>query len=855
GKGEAAGPFTLDLSRTGGACEGFVLDRHDGAETTAVPAGTKAVLLTDTSRLGLNDVEASAFRTSLGRLGAVVDAAQVPRLQLLNAQADRAASCPYAKNLVAQALREIVAPGASSVTSVTIAGDDGVVPFFRYPDTAGLAPESDYVPPVDGASASAASLGRDTVLGQDAYGAAVDVSIKGTDVPVPLLPVGRLVETPTEILTAVDAGLARPVLPSGSSLVTGYDFLTDAADAVSAQLRDGTGQAVDELITESGVPVTQTTVEGAPDRQHAWTATDLGNQLLERRHDLVYLAGHFSGNSALAADEKTSLLTSDLAARPLALQDSLVLSAGCHSGYNIVDREGIQGVTNGLDWAQEMARQQAVLVAGTGYQYGDTDFLAYSERLYLGLVRELRRDSGAPVAVGEALVSAKQEYLSSTATLTGMDLKSLLEVTVYGLPTRSVDLPGRIPTDAPAPLAGAVPVVSGPGAQLALSTVDTTVQPTLTPQAKELVGLDGAALSLQASWLSGLDGVATTPAAPALPLQVLPVEGPQSSVLRGVALRSADYDDRTGVTPLTGAPAIERSGVHTSFSSPAFWPQTVARANQFGALASGDGTGTSLVMTPAQYRSDSPGSTTATERAYRALGLSLFWSGRTDVDGAAGSAPPSLSGVRVVEEAGRVRVSAHATADPRAGLQQVWATYTAEVGSWHRQVRPLDLRQDAADSTLWTGTVDLPADVPASSARFVLTAVSGVGLVGTDTAYGDGYVPEPATPGPAPATVTLSLTAPPSAVHGELAQLTASNAPPGAAVQLELGTSTAVAVTDSDGNATAQLRVLDPPGTLATRATYAGDTTHLPAAVRGPGVVTALPATTLEITPLTGPLG
>ena len=30
-----------------------------------------------------------------------------------------------------------------------------------------------------------------------------------------------------------------------------------------------------------------------------------------------------------------------------------------------------------------MAQQHALLIGGTGYQYGDTDFLEYSERLYL----------------------------------------------------------------------------------------------------------------------------------------------------------------------------------------------------------------------------------------------------------------------------------------------------------------------------------------------------------------------------------------------------------------------------------------------------------------------------------------
>ena len=104
-----------------------------------------------------------------------------------------------------------------------------------------------------------------------------------------------------------------------------------------------------------------------------------------------------------------------------------MLSAGCHSGYNIVDDAAVAGQTNPFDWAQRMAQQHAVLIGGTGYQYGDTDFLEYSERLYLDVARRLRQgpQTGAdPVAVGRALALAKQDYLASLATLDGIDQKA-----------------------------------------------------------------------------------------------------------------------------------------------------------------------------------------------------------------------------------------------------------------------------------------------------------------------------------------------------------------------------------------------------------------------------------------------
>lgn len=74
-------------------------------------------------------------------------------------------------------------------------------------------------------------------------------------------------------------------------------------------------------------------------------------------------------------------------------------------------------------------------MAGTGYQYADTDFLAYSAKLYAQFAHALRAGrAGTPIAVGTALVSAKQQYLFGLSTVTGVDQKTVLEAALYGLP-------------------------------------------------------------------------------------------------------------------------------------------------------------------------------------------------------------------------------------------------------------------------------------------------------------------------------------------------------------------------------------------------------------------------------------
>jgi hypothetical protein len=147
----------------------------------------------------------------------------------------------------------------------------------------------------------------------------------------------------------------------------------------------GLGKGTDALITPRDV---------SPLDPSAWTADQLRAQLLGQRHDLVFLGGHFSSGSALAADYSTRLLASEVASSPVDLTNALIFSAGCHAGYNLVDPHAVPQVTLGPDWAQAFSRKRATVIAGTGYQYGDTDFVEYSERLYLNFARQLRLGSG-----------------------------------------------------------------------------------------------------------------------------------------------------------------------------------------------------------------------------------------------------------------------------------------------------------------------------------------------------------------------------------------------------------------------------------------------------------------------------
>ena len=134
-----------------------------------------------------------------------------------------------------------------------------------------------------------------------------------------------------------------------------------------------------------------------------------------------------------------------------------MLSAGCHAGYNIDGLDAVPGVTT-LAWPQAFTEAGATLIAGTGYQYGDTNYVAYSDQIYVLLAQQLgyEPDHGAgPVAIGSALLGAKLQYLAGLDQLNGSRRRPCRKITLYGLPMLGIQEPNR----------AAVPSVSPPRRQ------------------------------------------------------------------------------------------------------------------------------------------------------------------------------------------------------------------------------------------------------------------------------------------------------------------------------------------------------------------------------------------------------
>ncbi|HET7037421.1 MAG TPA: choice-of-anchor Q domain-containing protein [Thermomicrobiaceae bacterium] len=841
-------------------------------------AGARTIILTDMARMSQEDSggNSAALTASLNAFaalpsvnGVVVDVDQ--DVQAANTLADATSTCPYLKNVVANQIKQIVddyRQESQGLQYVVIVGDDNVIPFFRYPDQALLGSETNFFPPVKDTSASQASLRLGYVLSQDRYGAALNLSAGNTTLPLPQLAVGRLVETMAEVSTMLTAygTTANGVITPGSALVTGYDFLADDAHAVQSELAAGLGASgkVDSLISEAGVPPSQ-----------SWTAKDLTPLLLNQKHDLVFLAGHFSASSALAADFSTRILTSDLLASPVDLTNEIIFSVGCHSGYNTVNSANTI-VTPEPDWAEAAAQKGITLIAGTGYQYGDTDFIKYSEQIYLNFAQQLHTGSGA-VALGQALVNAKLQYLTQSppSALSGTAEKAFLEATLFGLPMLSVNMPGaRLQLQGSlTALANSAPqsFSTNPGATLGLSYQDVSLNPALTKHQLTLNNPDGSTTTV--TYYSGPDGVVVSPLAPVLPFVSQSAAGPSGTIVRGVGFFGGHYTDLPGVSPLTSSVVTEQSSTHLPFHSSYLYPAQPWALNYLGLLG---GFGPPLLqVTAAQYQSESATSTTGTLRLLDDMNFRLFFSGNTATYPSGGTypasgdipalaAPPAISQVVATQGAdGSINFAAHAQGDPLAGIQQVWVTYTVVPASGgDGQWISLDLTQSTADSTLWQASLS-PATLQQqlgttnlSNFRFMAQAANGVGLVTLATNFGAYYQVGSGTP-PNPSATTLTYTsAPTSGAYGTTAtfsaKLSSSNAAcvAGQTLFFGIGAQRVPATTNANGNASATLPLLGSPGDAQARVTFGGSDSCNLASDSSPFTITKQPShltlTTLE---------
>ncbi|MFN7986789.1 MAG: kelch repeat-containing protein [Thermoanaerobaculia bacterium] len=410
--------------------------------------------------------------------GVIVDLGGVATLTPLYAAWDAAPSNPDLANEVLfgtgglqSYLRTNLLAAYPGVKYLVLVGDDRAIPLARMPDGTVLLQEKAYVTAgsITTVTAVGAALNSNRYLSDDPLGVKDAVTTAGLagNLYVPDLAVGRLVEKPAEIaatiaafisqdgvldLTKLDAAAGHKVL------VTGYDFLTNAATQIRARWKSSLGVSTPDAST---APVYGTLVGSS------WGPGDVASRRTALRnalagtlagdptvghYALLSLSGHathfeegvpgtgamdiqgLAASQVYGVDASNSCTTGNPAAVDLA--GAIVYALGCHGGLP-VPGSCQTDADHSLDLAQTMmARGAVAYLANTGFGWGLKNGIGYGTRLAQILTEQLT--SGGTQAIGDAVLRTKQRYYLETPRFDPYDQKSLQQWTLYGLPMYAV---------------------------------------------------------------------------------------------------------------------------------------------------------------------------------------------------------------------------------------------------------------------------------------------------------------------------------------------------------------------------------------------------------------------------------
>lgn len=629
---------------------------------------------------------------------------------------------PEAANDVSRAINVV---GDSYLTAfpqvqyLVAVGDDDIIPFTRTLDDTVLSNQRDYYDSVvfpGGDNAISAAYAYGMVLTDNGYtdrnttpfltGQLVD----GAD-----LAGGRLVETPTEIMGAIQQYETKPYVDMSRAVTTGYDFIGDLADAVAADL------------TAKGATV-------SPLNNETWTADELTALLDAATPTVASINAHYDHSDSLPAQGNSSLSTNpdlfssqDLAASGLDL-GALLFTVGCQAGLNVPGRAWVATAETPadearlLDFAQALARDKRAIgfLANTGFGYGDTEVVGYGERFIELFTQRL----DGTMTVGQAVRETRKAY-TQEGTLGVYDAKVVAEATFYGFPFAKVG-----PGGAELPAAGAT-TPGGPA---------LPVDPALDVQAAEFdKAVDLTAHHTEQGTYYTANGFAPTavhdrPIAPTIPITLPPTP---AGTVQGDVLITGLTSGATVVEaePVFSTPVSDRSAFATPGSQDSVFPVPIsATTPQGGAL-----------LYPSQFRSgDAPGSGTQVNFE-RITGKVLY---PTDLTGPR----PSFADVEATtvndDTVFQVKTfdAEHVVVLYRTSDSATWGT--AEMTAMSASTTG---GATTGDATTWSAIV-----AGAGVAEYFVQAVRD-GQVGTTRAKGLDY--EPTTP-PAPSGLSITVSGP-----------------------------------------------------------------------------------------------
>ena len=647
---------------------------------------------------------------------------------------DRANKVVSAITRLVMGVRNGALPGVAahpSLENVVLVGGDDIVPMARLDDTTRVGNENGYADEFDVNGPYYGALKTSHFFSDDPYGDLDPIEWATRRLYVPELALGRLVESPVQIIAQIDAfGSASGRLDASRAYAAGYDFMTDGASAVRNALSSS-------LASANGAPAT---VSG-PVNDSTWNRAELlGDLTGPPAPSVSAVFAHFD-HTTLETPDGDAVTAAQLAAT---LPDGarLVFSMGCHSGLAVSDAT-VGGGASADDVVAALTARGAVYLSTTGYGYGDQVSVGLHERLMVLFAGEL----DGSVSVGDAVRNAKQTYFASQGLYGAYDEKALSSTILYGLPMFAVGTERPIrptpPNATPTPVAG----TSG------LSSVSYDETFTFAGRTGDI-----------GRWYEADDGsgpqlpqiTAGRPVQPRAEIDVT-AAAPDNSLLPAHGAVVAGLQTGQTVTNFDAAfsrPTLDNAaGEPEAVNSVAAFPTRLAgvtMASNSQGLIGPDGIAQrqQLVLIPGQFVSVPTAASpdVGTQLLYDRMAGDVYYSASNDWDA------PEVGEVVLVRSPGSTTADLSVSATDASGIHRVVALYQAG-GDWNT----LELTQNAGT---FAGTLAVPAAIANEQIKVVVQAVDGAGNVAWAANKGPGFSPIP--PPPPPPVVTLNPAPAPS---------------------------------------------------------------------------------------------
>jgi len=240
----------------------------------------------------------------------------------------------------------------------------------------------------------------------------------------PTLGVGRLVETPTEIIAMMDQfSRIDGTITLESALTAGYGPMVDSAEKTCDLFMWDQLTADCELIGES------------------WTPSMLDTKLTVQMPSLlmIYMRADHGSVNVGGGTNNQALLAERVAAWTLPISGTLAyFPVSNYAGLSAPD-----DATPPIDWAQMWLAGGAAFIGNTGNGLVDSNEIRFSELLGQRFLEQVVKDES--IGLSEALNEAKKRYLSEMtlvdSELSAAHQKVVAQTVLYGFPMMQIVSP------------------------------------------------------------------------------------------------------------------------------------------------------------------------------------------------------------------------------------------------------------------------------------------------------------------------------------------------------------------------------------------------------------------------------